>query len=206
MIELFGPETALLLIDVQRGVDDLKHWGGETGRRNNPAAEDNLAGLLHGWRDAGRRVLFTMHDSMEAESPLKLSLPSGEMMPGMEPREDEEVIVKQVNGAFFGTDLEIRLRRENTTRLVVAGYFTNMCVETTVRASGNLLYDTYLCADACATTNRVGPDGADHDPELVHQMSVASMHGEFATSLTTADAVGLLDGANEQLQRAQGNE
>ena len=35
MIRQFGLETCLLLIDVQVGVDDVVHWGGEKGRRNN---------------------------------------------------------------------------------------------------------------------------------------------------------------------------
>ena len=39
MIRQFGKETPLLLIDVQKGVDVLQHWGGPTGRRNNPDAE-----------------------------------------------------------------------------------------------------------------------------------------------------------------------
>ena len=50
MITKFGSETALLLIDVQVGVDDLVHWGGPNGRRNNPDAEARLAELLDGWR------------------------------------------------------------------------------------------------------------------------------------------------------------
>ena len=36
MIKRFGTECGLLLIDVQKGVDVLTHWGGPTGRRNNP--------------------------------------------------------------------------------------------------------------------------------------------------------------------------
>ncbi|CAN5597295.1 cysteine hydrolase family protein [soil metagenome] len=206
MIDSFGPDAALLVIDAQCGVDDLTHWGGDTGRRNNPNAEDNLATLLRAWRDAGRRVMFTMHDSLEATSPLKLSLPTGQPKPGLQPRDDEEVIVKRVNGAFFGTDLDIRLRRTNTRRLIIGGFFTNMCVETTARTAGNLGYDTYLCADACATTNRVGPDNTDHDPAIVHQMSIASIHGEFATALATAHTVDLLDQPNLSMDRAQGNE
>ncbi|MFT7647861.1 MAG: nicotinamidase-related amidase [Candidatus Poriferisodalaceae bacterium] len=206
MIDTFGADTALLLIDVQRGVDQLEHWGGPTGRRNNPAAEDNLALLLAAWRDAARPVVFTTHDSREEASPLKVHLASGALKPGLESRNGEEVVTKSTNGAFFGTDLELRLRRRSVTRLVVVGFFTNMCVETTVRSAGNLGYDTYMCPDACATTNRVGPDGRDHDPELVHTMSVASLHGEFCTALSSADAIGLLNEPNLGLQRVQGNE
>ena len=82
MIRRFGSETALLLIDVQQGVNVLEHWGGTTGRRNNPEAEANMAAVLADWRAAGLPVAFTRHDSREAASPLKFSLPTGDQIPG----------------------------------------------------------------------------------------------------------------------------
>ena len=175
MIQQFTNNTALLLIDIQKGVDDLQHWGGPTGRRNNPEAEAHMKALLDGWREKSLPIIYTKHDSREAASPLKWSLPSGEMKPGFEPREDETVIWKDVNSGFIGTNLEIKLRQLNVTRLVVVGFFTNFCVETTTRMAGNMGYDTYLIPDACATTNRIAPDGTDYDPELVHDLSVASL-------------------------------
>ena len=42
MINQFSNDSCLLLIDVQKGVDVLSHWGGKTGRRNNPEAEENM--------------------------------------------------------------------------------------------------------------------------------------------------------------------
>ncbi|MFM7950366.1 MAG: cysteine hydrolase, partial [Acidimicrobiaceae bacterium] len=85
MIKQFGRETALLLIDVQVGVDVLTHWGGPTGRRNNPDAESKMLRLLAAWRSAKLQVAFTRHDSREAASPLKFSLPTGAQKPGFEP-------------------------------------------------------------------------------------------------------------------------
>lgn len=206
MIHRFGPETALLLIDIQKGVDVLDHWGGPTGRRNNPSAEAVMLDLLHQWRAAQRPVGYSRHDSREAASPLKLSLPTGQFKAGFEPAPDELVVTKDVNSAFVGTDLEIQLRRRHIDRLVVVGFFTNMCVETTVRMANNLGFDTYLVPDGCATTNRVGPDGFDHDPEVVHQLSVANLNREFCTTLSPADAGSLLDGDRSDLDRCQGNE
>lgn len=206
MIKQFGPQTALLLIDVQTGVNVLDHWGGPTGRRNNPNAEANLAAILADWRSHGLAVAFTRHDSREADSPLKLSLPTGAWIDGLEPGADDIVVTKDVNSGFVGTSLEIELRRAGVRRVVVGGFFTNMCVETTVRTAGNLGFDTYLLPDCCATTNRVGPDGTDHDPELVHQMTVANLHGEFCTALALDDARKLLLDDNSELQRVQGNE
>jgi nicotinamidase-related amidase len=206
MIRQFGAETGLLFIDVQKGVDVLEHWGGPTGRRNNPQAEANLLQLLGAWRNHKLPVYYTMHDSREPRSPLKLNLPTGEIKRGLEPQEGETIVRKDVNSGFIGTNLELMLRRKNIHRVVVAGFFTNMCVETTVRMAGNLGFDTYLVADACATTNRVSYDGTDRDPNLVHDMAVTSMDGEFCTALSTPDILSLLDCDNERLLRRQGNE
>ena len=206
MIARFGPETALLLIDCQVGVNALAHWGGATGRRNNPGADGRIRALLARWREAGLPVAFTRHDSREPDSPLKLDAPGGAMLEGIEPRAGEIVIDKDVNSAWIGTDLELRLRQARVHRLVVAGYFTNFCVETSVRMAGNLGYDTYLAHDACATCNHWGPDGADHDPELLHRVSVANLHGEFCTALASGDAISLTRRDAPHLSRAQGNE
>lgn len=206
MIRKLGADSALLLIDVQTGVNVLDHWGGPTGRRNNPGAEDRQRALLAAFRSAGLTIAFTRHDSREQASPLKLALSTGTQIEGLEPATDDIVVVKDVNSGFIGTPLEIELRRRGIGRLVVAGFFTNFCVETTVRMAGNMGFDCYLAEDACATTNRVGPDGTDYEPELVHAMSVASMHGEFATALSTADLIGLTLKDAPHLVRRQGNE
>ena len=103
------------------------------------------------------------------------------------------MIVKDVNSGFTGTsNSNSSLRRDGITRLVVAGFFTNMCVDTTVRAAGNMGYDTYLAHDACAAGNRTGPDGVGYDADTVHGLSIANLNGEFCTAMTTAEAIGLL--------------
>ena len=206
MIKKFGRETALLLIDVQVGVDVLSHWGGPTGRRNNPNAEANMLQLLATWRKAKLQVAFTRHDSREAKSPLKFSLPTGAQKPGFEIAPGEIVVEKDVNSGFIGTSLEVQLRRAGISRLVIVGFFTNFCVETTTRMSGNLGFDTYLVDDCCATTNRVGLDGIDREPELVHAMTVGNLHGEFCTAVQSNDALGLVASDNVALSRCQGNE
>ena len=206
MINQFSKDSCLLLIDVQRGVDVLTHWGGENGRRNNPEAESNMLALLSEWRQAGLPVAWTLHDSREAASPLKLSEAGGKLKPGFEIAASDIVVEKDVNSGFVGTSLEILLRRAGIQRLVVVGFFTNFCVETTIRMSGNLGFDTYLLPDCCATTNRVGPDGTDYDPDLVHSMTVANLHGEFCTALEINQTLSLIRGDLTGADRCQGNE
>ena len=206
MIERYGPDAALLLIDVQRGVHDLDHWGGPGGAMNNPDCADRLRALLAAFRAAGRQVAFSRHDSIEPDSPLKLSRPGGAQIEGLEIAPGDIVVEKDVNSAFLGTPLEILLRRAGIQRLVVAGYFTNFCVETSVRMAGNMGFDVHLAHDACATTNRRALDGTDHPAETVHALSVASMHGEFCTALDTDAILSLLARDRPDLRRAQGNE
>ncbi len=206
MIKQFRNNTALLLIDVQKGVDVLEHWGGPTGRRNNPNAETYMKALLDAWRSHSLPVVFTQHDSRELSSPLKLSLPTGAMKDGFEPIDAEVVVYKDVNSGFIGTNLELELRRLQASRLVIVGFFTNFCVETTTRMAGNMGYDTYLVHDACATTNRIGLDGTDYEPELVHDLAIASLNREFCTAIDHGQALSLLQADAESIARIQGNE
>ncbi len=206
MIRKFDSATALLLIDVQKGINDTHYYGGPTGRRNNFEAEDRIAEFLKQWRRSGRQVAFTRHDSVEDGSPLKLSLETGEQLPGLDILDGDIAVSKSVNSGFIGTSLELDLRRAGIQRLVVAGYFTNVCVETTVRMAGNMGFDTYLVHDACATMNVIGLDGTDYDPDLVHDMAIAGLNGEFCTAISTEDALRLSEEDAPDLQRVQGNE
>ena len=58
--------TALLVVDVQRGLDDAKHYG----RRNNPDCELHIGMLLDAWRDQRWPVVFVQYDSQDENSPL----------------------------------------------------------------------------------------------------------------------------------------
>ena len=206
MIKKFGNNTAFLIIDAQNGINDTKYYGGVNGRRNNPNAEKNIISLLESWRERKRPVAFTQHDSRETESPLKLTIGSGEHLPNIKPADNDIVIKKDVNSGFIGTSLELDLRRLKVQRLLIAGFFTNCCIETTVRMAGNMGFDTYLIHDACAAMNRIGHDGTDYDADLVHNMAIANLHGEFCTAISTNDALNLFEYDAVHLKRVQGNE
>ena len=206
MIEKFDETTALLLVDVQKGVNEVKYYGGPSGKRNNHSAEENMRCLLTEWRRFGKRVAFTRHNSREINSPLKLELETGNQIEGLEINGPDIVVEKDVNSGFIGTSLELELRRSGINRLVVMGFYTNYCIETTVRMAGNLGFDTYLVHDACAAVNTLGHDGEYYEPDLVHNMSIASLHGEFCTAISKEVAMRLCYENCGDLERVQGNE
>lgn len=177
---------ALLVIDVQRGFDLHEAAGNH---RNNPDAVDRIAELLDAFRRAGAAVLHVRH---EGTDPSSLFVPDGPGWPVKDEareRDGEPVVVKRVNSAFIGTDLEDRLRKAGIGTLVICGATTNHCVETTTRMAGNLGFDAVLVRDACWTFDRTGPDGERHAAEDVHAMTLANLDGEFARIAWTREIV-----------------
>ncbi|MBA2619258.1 MAG: cysteine hydrolase [Rubrobacter sp.] len=179
--------AALLLVDVQEGLDDPT-----LGERNNPGAEERAATLLAAWREAGRPVVHVRHLSEEPGSPLRPGQPGVEIKEIVRPAPGEPVVEKSVNSAFIGTGLEERLRADGIETLIIAGLTTDHCVSTTARMAGNLGFETYVVSDATATFDRVGPGGGSFPAEQVHEVSLASLHGEFATVANSREILGLL--------------
>ena len=175
--------AALLLIDIQQAFNDLAYWGGE---RNNPEAEANAARLLTYWRAHQLPIFHVQHGSTNPESRLAAGQPGHDFKPEVAPLPGETVIQKSVNSAFIGTDLQQQLRDQELTTLVIAGLTTDHCVSTTTRMAGNLGFQVYLVGNACATFNKKGADGENFSADLIHQTALASLHGEFATVVTTA--------------------
>lgn len=176
--------TDLIIVDVQKGFDEAK-WG----QRNNPQAEENIAKLLAVWRQTQRPIFHIQHLSRQPSSPLKPDALGCEIKEIAKPMGHEPVIQKQVNSAFIGTDLEVRLRQSGCTTLVIVGLTTNHCVSTTARMAGNLGFETYVISDATATFERTGPDGKHYGSEEIHAISLANLHQEFATVTDTANLI-----------------
>jgi nicotinamidase-related amidase len=187
------PPAALLLIDLQQGLDE-PHWG----ERNNPEAEQQVAVLLAAWRQAGWPVLHVQHLSQHPDSPLRPEAPGCAFKPDVQPEAGEPVFQKIVNSAFIGTMLEAHLRQAGINTLVMVGLTTDHCVSTTARMAGNLGFDVVVVADATATFERTGPDGAHYPAEQMHRLALASLHGEFARVQSTADVLAHLHAAGSR--------
>lgn len=173
------PLPTLLVIDVQQAFEDSS-WG----ERNNPAAEAHVRELLAVWRDVGAPVVHVRHESASLTGLFRRGTPAFEFKAEARPLPSEMVIDKRVNSAFIGTDLEERLRKAGADHVVVVGLTTDHCCSTTARMASNLGFETWFVADATATHARAG-----FDAETMHQTALASLDGEFARVMTTAEAV-----------------
>jgi nicotinamidase-related amidase len=187
---LQASSPALVVIDLQRAIDD-PCWA-RHGTRNNPDAEHQVAALLDRWRRMNWPVYHVRHDSVEPGSAYRPGQSGNEFKPETAPIPGEIVVAKRTNSAFIGTDFETRLRAAGLKTLVICGVITNNSVEATVRMAGNLGFETFLVHDACFTFGRPDWNGRMRTAEEVHSMSLANLHGEYATVVATADVLGSL--------------
>ena len=167
--------AALVIIDLQKAID-APYWG----PRNNPDCERTVATLLARWRETGRPIYHVRHDSTEPNSAYRPGQPGNDFKDEVKPVAGETVIVKRVNSAFIGTDLETRLKRAGHTPLVVTGVSTSNSLESTVRMGGNLGFEIYVVSDGCFTFDKKTLDGRLFTAADVHALSLAHMDGEYA--------------------------
>jgi nicotinamidase-related amidase len=177
----------LVLIDIQKGFD-APYWG----HRNNPAMEENVARLLAAWRSSGFKIVHVRHDSTERDSPLRPGQVGNDFKVEVTPLPGEHLETKQVNSAFIGTGLEQYLRQNKLCTLVLCGLTSDHCVSTTARMAANLGFTAVLPADALATFDRTGFDGRHWPADDIHGSSLASLRGEFATIVQSADIIEVL--------------
>lgn len=179
-------QPALIVIDVQKGIDEVEHWGGN---RNNPQAEENIVYLLEAWRYRNLPVLFVQHCSVSNVSPFRPGYIGNEFKDIVKPFVTDKVFQKTVTNAFIGTDLQQVLTHYNISDVAITGFVTNNSVEATARMAGDLGFKTTVVSDATAAFDKQGTDGIIYPSHLVHALSLANLKDEYASIATTAEVL-----------------
>jgi len=153
----FDPaKTALVVIDLQKGI---------VGMPLEPrAASDvvrNAARLAAALRPKGVFVVLVrvtgspdgkdrLHPVCDAPmmAGVKLADDWSEPVPEMTPQKGDHVLIKKQWGAFYGTDLDLQLRRRGITTIVLCGIATCFGVESTARDAYERGYEQILVEDA----------------------------------------------------------
>jgi nicotinamidase-related amidase len=99
---------------------------------------------------------------------------------------DDVIVTKRRVGAFHGTDLDLILRSQGISRLIVGGIATSGVVLSTVRAAADLDYEIYVLEDCC-----VDPVESVHQALMEH---VFPVQAEVVTSQWYAEHAGSIDG------------
>lgn len=138
-------DSALVIIDAQNTYREgiMKLDGVE------PALQECRI-LLERFRAAGRPVFHIQHDA-GAGSPYDLTAPIGQIADVVAPAPGEPVITKNFPNSFTQTDLDAQLRQAGVQNLILVGFMSHMCVNSTARGAFSLGYNPTVVASATAT-------------------------------------------------------
>ncbi len=156
MDRLDSHSTALLLLDLQKGILGIAA-GGPHGAADVVAAAGTLAKRFRqlqativlvriGWSTDGGDVL---RQPVDRPPPLPAQLPADwlEFPTELAVADSGIKIIKRQWGAFYGTDLDLQLRRRGIKTIVLGGISTNIGVESTARAAWEHGYALILAED-----------------------------------------------------------
>lgn len=151
-------KTALVVIDLQKGIVAMPV---------QPYTPDivigNASKLAQAFR-AQKMPVFLVHVTMtpdkqgalhpDSDQPMQIpaSRPSdwADFVDGLDMQETDLVITKRQWGAFYGTELDLQLRRRGIETIVLCGISTNIGVESTARDAYERGYQQVFVEDACS--------------------------------------------------------
>jgi len=163
-------ESALIIIDAQNTYCEgvMKLEGVE-------AALVECRKLLERFRQAGRPIFHIRHDAGPG-TPYDVTAPIGQIADVVAPIDGEAVITKNYPNSFAQTELEELLQKTGVKNLILAGFMSHMCVNSTARAAFTLGYNPTVVASATAT--RALPSkvtGKDVPAAQVHEAALAAL-------------------------------
>jgi nicotinamidase-related amidase len=181
-ITTIDPTTALILIDLQKGImayptahpigKVVKHSAAlaDAFRRHGlPVVLVNATGVAPGRTEQARQ---------HGEFPAGWA----DLVPELNQQPEDHTVTKRTWGAFTNTDLDEHLKKLGVTQVVVAGVATSIGVESTARQAHEQGFNVTLAVDAMT----------DMSPEA-HNNSITHIFPRLGETGTTWEIVALLD-------------
>lgn len=183
-ITVLDPVTALIVIDLQKGVLATP--------KAHPAADivQRAVALAQAFRQHRLPVVWVNVNGFppgRAEQGVRGTPPPewSELAPELQPQAGDHRVTKQSWGAFTGTGLDAYLKEQGATQIVLAGISTSIGVETTARQAYELGLNVALAIDAMTDTH------AD-----AHQNSITRIFPRLGETGSTQDVIAHLAGHN----------
>ena len=150
------PKTALLVIDVQRGVVEGNH--------ERDAVVANVGSLVEKARREQVPVVWVQH----SDEGLERGSERWRIVPELAPAQAEPLVEKNYGDSFEDTTLESVLADLKVGRLVVVGAQTDACVRSTLHGAFARGYDATLVSDAHTTEDQTAWGAPPPDQVIAH--------------------------------------
>jgi nicotinamidase-related amidase len=191
---------ALIVIDVQ---ESFRQRTAAWRTTNNPDIADDVNALVHAARADGDLVVWVLHAEPGTGGVFDPVNGHVHLLPELDYRDDEPLLVKTSINAFTTTNLAQLLTQRGVRELRVCGIRAEQCVETTTRVGYDLGYEMTYVVDAVASFATPPPDAPEDlsDPrtkqaqEIVEHAAFILATRGFATVATVAELAGTLTGS-----------
>jgi len=177
--------NALVVIDVQN-----EYVTGGLPIAHPPVEEslERIGTAIDAANAAGIPVILVRHTESDPTAGIFAGTAEWQLHDSVASRSHVAVVDKTLPGSFTGTELATLLSDREVDHVVVAGYMTHMCVDTTTRQAMHLGLDVTVLEDATGTI-----DVSDDLPAaLVHRVELGVLGDGFARVTSTSDWIATL--------------
>jgi nicotinamidase-related amidase len=173
-------KRALIVIDVQ-----MEYFTGLMPVTYPVGSFENILAAMDGATAAGMPVIAVQHSAPKESPVFAKDSPGWQLHPEIA-RRKAVVIEKTLPGSFTGTELENMLRRDRIDTVVIAGYMTQMCCDTTSRQALHLGFGVEFLADATGTLAQKNYAG-EVDAKTLHNAVLTVQASRFAKVMPASD-------------------
>lgn len=183
-------KRALLVIDVQN-----EYFTGKLPVTYPAGSLMNILRVMDAARAAGVLTAVIQHAAPQPDSEVfRRGSREWELLSEVADRPRDILIAKSRPGAFTATNLESWLRKSGADTIVVCGYMTQMCCDTTARQAVHLGFNVEFLSDATGTLAFENEAGKVTAEEL-HRATLVTQQMRFARVISTAQWLTLLSKA-----------
>lgn len=184
-------KRALLVIDVQN-----EYF---TGKLPVTYPEDSFQNILKAIDSANENkilVILIQHSNLgKYAATFKIGTAEHNIHEKVLKKDFDRIIEKNLPGSFTETELESYLNENNIDTIVISGYMTQMCCDTTARQAMHLGFNVEFLSDATGTLNISNSAGKISAKEL-HKAILVTQAMRFSKVMTTEEWIEKIEPSN----------
>lgn len=174
-------KRALLVIDVQN-----EYFSGKLPVTYPSNSMENILKVCNSAKEEKIPIVVVQHSSSTPNTPFEKGSDGWELHDKIKKIDYNYYVEKTLPSSFVGTNLEEWLEKNSIDTVVIAGYMTQMCCDTTARYAKHLGYSVEFLADATGTLAIENSAGAVSAEEL-HRSILVTQAMRFSDVMTSEE-------------------
>jgi nicotinamidase-related amidase len=183
----YNEKRALLVIDVQN-----EYFTGKLPVSYPAGSLTNVLSAMDAARAKPLPIVVIQHASPQPDAAVfRKGSQEWALHPEVASRLHDVLIHKSLPGSFSGTELETWLRQRGVETVVITGYMTQMCCDTTARQAMHLGFGVEFLSDGTGTLS-IKNDAGEVSGEELHRAILVTQQMRFSRVMKTSNWIGQL--------------